>query len=85
MGKKYLFTYKVIYYDTYSDDYREKQKCHGITYADDYTEAMDNVMKYYGDLDIDRVRLVLADEAWSVLELPHPVIQKLNGDIKTND
>ena len=74
-GKRWLFVYKIVFYEG-----EKKMKLHGITYADDFDEAMMNVMRYYGDEDIEKVRIELAQEACSILELPHFITKVLKGE-----
>lgn len=78
MKGQWIFVYKIVYYSVL-DDYK-KVKTHGITYADNYDEAMSNVMKYYGDESIEKIRLECAGEALTVLELPHFITKAIKGE-----
>ena len=70
---KYLYAYKVKYYD---DEYK-LVKQFGVTYGDTFADAADNVCKYYGEESIEKMRLICIDEGWSVIQLPHDVVKMM--------
>ena len=76
---RYLFAYKVKYYEP--DEVQEHKynlkKVHGVVYGDTYVDAVENVTRYYGDDQIEEMRITCADEACSAIELPHEAVQKI--------
>ena len=74
----------------WNDDSRKYDKIHGITFGENYTQAMQNIEKYYGT-DIVSIKLFMNEEN-SIYELEdalsdsdwHYMI-KINGSIDTWD
>ncbi len=54
----YPVEYKVAIWD---DDVEKVEKRHGVTFAENYAEAMANIEQYYGDTIID-VKLFMNEE-----------------------
>lgn len=66
----YPFEYEVQVYDEFSEKVNKYEVIHGITFANTYAEAMENIESYYGDTIID-IKLYMNEEQ-SVYELDPP-------------
>lgn len=58
MEKNYYYEYKVNFYN---DFYEKEEERYGVTYADSYSKAMENIAAYYGDMSINDVRIFALD------------------------
>lgn len=63
----YPVEYSATVYDVYNKMECNTEQVYGITFANTYTEAMENIEGYYGDSIID-IRLFMQEES-SVYEL----------------
>lgn len=75
MMKKYIFSYTVGWYEERKNG--ELSVNVGVTYADTFAEAMENVARHYGDETIEECQLRCISEGWTCLELPQTVINNI--------
>ena len=72
----YPFLYKVNYWDELKDNY---PKVCGVTFAENYTEAMKNIESYYGDTITEIESLICLEES-TILEIPQTMYKILQNN-----
>ena len=72
----YPFLYKVNYWDELKDNY---PKVCGVTFAENYAEAMKNIESYYGDTITEIESLICLEES-TILEIPQTMYKILQNN-----
>ena len=72
----YPFLYKVNYWDELKDTY---PKVCGVTFAENYAEAMKNIESYYSDA-ITEIESLFCLEESAILEIPQETYKTLKKD-----
>lgn len=72
----YPFLYKVNYFDEFNTTY---PKVCGITFAEDYTQAMKNIESWYGDTIVEIESLFCLEDS-TILEIPQTTYNILKKD-----
>ena len=72
----YPFLYKVNYWDELKDNY---PKVCGVTFAENYAEAMKNIESYYGDTITEIESLICLEES-RILEIPQTMYKILQNN-----
>ena len=78
--KKFVFKYRVVWLNEIEDGTETVNT--GIVLADTFTEAMENIAKYYDDTYIEHCTIDYIADNYSVIELSEDVVKAIEGELE---